>query len=627
MPVLIFSGRHFFRSAFAALRHGHANMDVPISLALLLAFGVSTWETYTGGAHAYFDASVMLLFFLLIGRFLDARLRRQAHTAARDLAALQNRSVQCRRSDGVFEARRAESVLPGDLILLAAGARAVIDMKITEGVSGVDESLVTGESLPRSMSVGETLYAGSLNLDSPIVGTALGSSSDSLLSEIGAMLETGEQRRARYRQIADKAVALYVPFVHTTAALAFLAWLVIGSSVHQAVLIAVSTLIITCPCALALAAPVAQVVAAGHLFKRGIYLRSGDALERFAEIDHVVLDKTGTLTLGVPKLISPKGAALDVAAQLARTSRHPLSRALVAAAGAGPVAEQSQEHAGLGVEGQVQGRKCRLGSADWVGTVEDLEASGPVLWFARENESPTKFEFQDQLQDDAAETLAALRQSGLGIEILSGDNPDAVERIAETLSIETWHAKTTPLGKARRLEDLRASGKKVLMVGDGLNDAGALSLAHASLAPGGAIDVSQSASDAVYAGGLSALSTVLSISKRTKMGDAAKFRPGCSLQLHRCSDCGHGARDPVDRGDRHVSFIPDRDIKRAASQWRSSMSIIIYLIPIALGLGLLGLGAFMWSVASNQYEDLDGAAHRILNDDDRPLSARVDLSE
>lgn len=516
LPVLLFSGRHFFQSAWSVLKHGHANMDVPISLALILAFGMSVWETAMGGAHAYFDASVMLLFFLLIGRFLDARLRRQAHAAAHDLAALQNRSVNRILPGGEMESVRAEDVRTGDQIVLAAGERAVIDLRITSGTSGVDESLVTGESLPRTVQSGETLYAGSVNLDHPIEGTALGEASDSLLSDIARMLEAGEQKRAKYRKIADKAVALYVPFVHTTAALTLLAWLIAGATARDAIMVAVSALIITCPCALALAAPVAQVVASGRLFRKGIYLRSGDALERFAEIDHVVLDKTGTLTLGTPQLISAHGDELQRAAQLARASRHPLSRALVAATGAGPIAQDTRELPGLGVEGWIDGARYRLGSADWVGLERAAASQGPTLWFAADHGDPVQFCFQDQLHDDARSVLSDLRQAGLEIEILSGDREAAVEDIARQLEVSTWHAKVSPQGKVERLKALNAKGRNVLMVGDGLNDAGALAMAHASLAPGGAMDVSQSASDAVYSGGLSALRTVLAVSKRAR---------------------------------------------------------------------------------------------------------------
>ncbi|MEO1305522.1 MAG: heavy metal translocating P-type ATPase [Pseudomonadota bacterium] len=515
-PVLLFSGRHFFQSAFAALKNYSANMDVPISLALSLAFGVSVWETATGGAHAYFDACMMLLFFLLTGRFLDARLRRQAHAAAHDLAALQNRSVNLVRADGTIDAVQADAIQPGDTILLAAGERSVVDLTISEGHSDIDESMVTGESLPRTIAAGETLYAGSVNLDHPLRGQAMRTASDSLLADIARTLEAGEQKRARYRQIADKAVALYVPFVHTTAALAFLGWILLGATVHTAILVAVSTLIITCPCALALAAPVAQVVASGRLFKNGVYLRSGDALERFAEIDHIVLDKTGTLTLGTPQLVQGPAETLPLAAQLARISRHPLSRAIVNAAGPGPVAQQARERPGLGIEGQIDGTICRLGSAEWVGLDAAPGSDGPNLWFVAGDDVPVQFRFEDQLRADASETLDALRQSGLSVEILSGDTEPAVRKTANALHVDTWRAKVSPQGKADRLEALNGSGKHVLMVGDGLNDAGALSIAHASLAPGGAMDVSQSASDAVYSGGLSGIRTVLMVSKRAR---------------------------------------------------------------------------------------------------------------
>jgi Cu2+-exporting ATPase len=516
LPVLVFSGQHFFKSAFGALRNGHANMDVPISLALILAFSVSVFETLNGGEHAYFDAVVMLLFFLLIGRFLDARLRRQAYAAAHDLAALRGRSVNRINADGQTEAVRADDIKEGDHILLAAGERAVIDVKVLSGMSTIDESLVTGESLPRTINAGQKLYAGTVNIDQPIQGIALGAASDSLLSDISDMLEAGEQKRSAYRKIADKAVSLYVPFVHTTAALTFIAWLLLGANVREATMVAVTTLIITCPCALALAAPVAQVVASGRLFKKGVFLRSGDALERLAEIDHVVFDKTGTLTLGMPVLISEDMAELQIAAKLARASHHPLSRAIAAAAGPGPVAQSVTEHPGLGLESEIDGIVYRLGSAEWVESSGTPVTTGPALWFCRLGEAPVLFEFEDQVRSDASQTVRALSALGIESEILSGDRAGAVERAAKTLSISAWTAGVSPAQKAERLEALTKAGKKPLMIGDGLNDAGALSLAHASLAPGGAIDVSQSASDAVFSGGLDSILTILKVSKSAK---------------------------------------------------------------------------------------------------------------
>ncbi|MFN4185257.1 MAG: heavy metal translocating P-type ATPase [Hyphomonas sp.] len=518
LPTLIYSGRPFFKSAWNVLKKRRTNMDVPISLALILAFSVSVSETFRGGDHAYFDAACMLLFFLLIGRFLDARVRRRAWSAARDLAALASRTVTRIGTDGAPRSVRSEEINPGDRILLAPGERAVVDMVIEGGESEVDESLVTGESLPRWTGAGMKLMAGSINLSQPLTGRATAAAADSLLAEISQMLTAGEQKRSTYRQIADKAVSLYVPLVHSTALLTFLGWWLLGDmGLREAILIAVSTLIITCPCALALAAPVVQVVAAGRLFKGGAYLKSGDALERIAACDHVIFDKTGTLTLGTPRLVSTgiDAALISDAAQLARASRHPLSRALTVAAGPGPLARDVKERPGLGLEGEVGGVTCRLGSAEWTGAKATGHV-GATLFFARSDETPVELRFEDDIQGDAAGMLARLSGMGMTMEIVSGDRAEAVAEVARTLGIAQWTAGASPQDKVARLEALQADGRKVLMVGDGLNDAGALALAHASAAPGGALDVSQSAADAVYSGGLAPLPRLVKTARTAK---------------------------------------------------------------------------------------------------------------
>lgn len=501
LPAVILAGQPFFRSAWNVLKRGHANMDVPISLALILATGVSIWQTLEGGDHAYFDAAVMLLFFLLIGRFLDARLRRRAHSAAHDLAALRSRTATRLGANGRVEAVKAADIAPGDTLLIAAGERALVDLDIVSGMGAIDESLVTGESLPRSVGPGTRVYAGSVAVDQALTGRAVAAASDSLMADIAEMLEAGEQRRSTYRKIADKAVSLYVPLVHTTAFLTFIGWILAGPGIEHAIMVAVSTLIITCPCALALAAPVVQVVASGRLFKSGVFLKSGDALERLASAEHIVFDKTGTLTFGKPQLVSQdvSGDTLERAAQLARASRHPLSRAIVDHVGAGPLAEHVREHPGLGLEGEINGETCRLGSAEWVGV--SVDAPSTTLWFSEDAADAIRLDFEDELRGTAADAIAALKTRGFSLEIVSGDTPTAVEQVANALGVETWSAGVKPAGKAERLETLRVQGKKALMIGDGLNDAGALSLAHAALAPGGAMDVSQSASDAVYRGG------------------------------------------------------------------------------------------------------------------------------
>jgi Cu2+-exporting ATPase len=295
------------------------------------------------------------------------------------------------------------------------------------------------------------LMAGSINLSQPLTGQATAAAADSLLAEIGQMLTAGEQKRSTYRQIADKAVSLYVPLVHSTALLTFLGWwLVGGMGLREAILIAVSTLIITCPCALALAAPVVQVVAAGRLFKGGAYLKSGDALERIAACDHVIFDKTGTLTLGTPRLVSGDvdAALISDAAQLARASRHPLSRALTVAAGPGPLGKDVKERPGLGLEGEVNGAACRLGSAEWTGA-KAAGHVGATLFFARGNEAPVELRFEDDIQSGAAGMLAKLSAMGMTMEIVSGDRAEAVAEVARTLEIDQWTAGSAAGSRAQ----------------------------------------------------------------------------------------------------------------------------------------------------------------------------------
>ena len=515
-PAIAFSGRPFFRSAWNVLKRGRANMDVPISLAVSLAFVVSVAETIRGGEHAYFDASVMLLFFLLIGRFLEARVRRRACAAANDLAAMSNRAVTRLDKAGVATKVSAGAISEGDTILLAQGERAVVDMELCDDLCELDESLVTGESTPEVVYKGARIFAGAVNLSHPVRAKALSRASNSLLADISRMLDAGEQRRSSYRKIADKAVALYVPFVHSAALLTFIGWMIAGAGVRESVLVAVSTLIITCPCALALAAPVAHVVAAGKLFRNGIFLKSGDALERLASVDLIVLDKTGTLSLGEPSISTDiDSTLLQDAARLARASRHPLSRAIASAAGPGPIADDVTEVAGQGLEATVAGETWRLGSAVWTG-IEQTDAPTHGLYFRKGKSEPQFLPLADRVIPGTEAGVEALKKGGYALEILSGDTEARVKEIAGQLGIMQYESGVSPTAKASRLEALRAEGHKVLMVGDGLNDAGALALAHAAVAPGTAVDVSQSASDAVYSGGITSLPLLLKVARRTK---------------------------------------------------------------------------------------------------------------
>lgn len=501
LPAILYCGRPFFRSALAALRHLRTNMDVPISLGVLLTAGMSLAETIRGGPHAYFDSAIMLLFFLLIGRYLDRRARGRARSSAEHLLMISATAVTVVDAEGRRHMLPPAKVKAGMTVLAAAGDRIAVDGTVTAGRGDIDTSLISGETTPQAVEPGMRVFAGMLNLSGPLTLRVDAVGEGTLLAEIVRLMESAEQGRARYVALADRVARLYAPVVHLLALSTFLAWTLLGGMDWQpALLIAVAVLIITCPCALALAVPVVQVVASGRLMRQGILVKSGTALERLARVDTVAFDKTGTLTLGHAEpegleTLSPDDLRLAVA--IAGASRHPLARALARALPGVPVAEGVEEVPGSGLRlGEV-----RLGNRAWVGVPEDAAAvEGPELWLARPDRAPVLIGFRDPPRIDAAETVAALRSMGLEVLLLSGDRAPVVDAVADGLGIGERHAALKPADKCRRLEDLRAAGRTVLMVGDGLNDAPALAAAEVSLSPSTAVDVSQTAADAVFQG-------------------------------------------------------------------------------------------------------------------------------
>ncbi len=503
LPAIAYAGRPFFRSALAALRAGRTNMDLPIALAVLLAAGVSLWETAEGGPHVYFEAAVGLLFFLLIGRYLDRRARGKARGAAERLLALENRPVTVLRPDGTQARLPAEQIRADMTVLVAAGERIAVDARVRAGESELDNSLISGESLPVPAGPGDPVFAGTLNLAAPLTLEVTAVGGRTLLAEIVRLMELAEQRSAKYVALADRVARLYAPLVHSLALLTFLGWVLFAGVPWQtALLTAVSVLIITCPCALGLAVPAVQVIASGRLLGRGVLLKSATALERLATVDTVVFDKTGTLTEGRPELqgqaLDPGGLAL--AASLAGASRHPLARALLRAAPEVALAEGVRELPGRGLTLPTEAGEIRLGSRRWCGLPEDASADGPELWLTAPDSAPRRFAFVDRPRADAAAVIAALEDSGLSVELLSGDRAAPVARVAGELGITKWRAACSPADKVAHLEALRARGQRVLMVGDGLNDAPALAAALVSLSPSSAIDISQTAADAVFQG-------------------------------------------------------------------------------------------------------------------------------
>ncbi|WP_055046678.1 heavy metal translocating P-type ATPase [Devosia sp. A16] len=499
LPAIAYAGRIFFRSAWRALQVGKTNMDVPISIGIILATALSLYETLQSGRHAYFDASTSLLFFLLIGRTLDHLMRERARSAIVGLARLQPRGATRIHDDGRREYLRLDEIAPGMQLQLKAGERVPVDAIVTSDEGAFDYSIITGETAPQLIAAGGEVVSGANTLGAPVELRALRGSTDSFLARMAAMMDAAENARTRPRRIADRAAAIYAPVVHTVALSTFLGWGLVGGDWHMALLNAVAVLIITCPCALALAVPIVHVVAAGRLFERGILMKNGAALERAAEITSVAFDKTGTLTQGRPQVVESHvadPADEEVAFALASVSTHPLSRALTAHIGHGrPFAGVVRESAGRGIEGVVGGVSWRLGSRDWCGLPDAGAGALTEVCLAADGALRASYRFSDPPRANARESIAELRRLGLASRLVSGDRQGPVDAIAAAVGIDVAQGELKPEQKVEAV-----SQGRTMMVGDGINDAPALRAAYVSMAPSSAADIGRSAADFVFAG-------------------------------------------------------------------------------------------------------------------------------
>ncbi len=505
VPAVAFAAAPFFRSALRALGAGRMDMDVPISLAILMALATSLWETMLSGRQAFYEAAIMLTFFLLVGRYLAHLTRAHARSAAAELAALEVRVADRLLADGGRETVPLDALRDGDLVAVAPGGRVPVDGTVSEGRSEIDPSLLTGETLPLAVLPGATVRAGMLNLTGPLVLRVDHLGEESLLRQIGQLVEAAERSRGRYATLAERAARAYAPLVLGLAVAALAWWGLTTGDWRLAMNIAAAVLIITCPCGLGLAVPAVLTAASGRLFREGVLLKDGTALEKLARIDTVVFDKTGTLTTGHPVLtnagdLPPR--AFAIAAALAEGSAHPLSRAIRAAAQSArlrPAAvSEVTEVPGLGTEGRLGGLTVRLGRAEWVGAEGTLDQT--AAWLRVGAEAPVPFTFEDEVRPEAAATIAALRDGGLAVTLLSGETERPVAALAARLGIPTGIARATPADKVAYLDALRASGHRALMVGDGLNDAAALAAAHVSMSPASAVDASRAAADFIITG-------------------------------------------------------------------------------------------------------------------------------
>lgn len=494
VPALLYSAQVFAASAWSALRVGRLNMDVPITLAIILAAASSVFETVNAGEHVYFDAALSLTFFLLVGRYLDQRSRAAARSAAAELSALEAPRA-LRLQDGIANYVDVADLEVGDKIIVKPGMRAPIDGTVLEGASEIDRSLLTGESAPIAIDVGAVITAGELNLSGPLTVHVSATGQDTTLRRMAAMAEAAESSRNRYTALADRAARIYAPAVHLLALVTFIGWVTLTGDVHRSLNVAISVLIITCPCALGLAVPAVMTAATGRLFRRGLLVKSSTALERLAEADAVVFDKTGTLTTGTAKLdmAALDDTALSLLAALSRASDHPVSRAIAAALPldlrAADVSD-IREYPGKGVEGTWRGQTIRLGHGAWVGSVEPLA-------FVIGNNAPQPLVMVETLRKGAGAMIEDLRGAGYALSVLSGDNVDATARLSAELGGVPARAGLSPADKQSIIKEMTDDGQKVLMLGDGLNDTGALTQAYVSLAPASALDASRAASDIV----------------------------------------------------------------------------------------------------------------------------------
>ncbi|MDW3224479.1 MAG: heavy metal translocating P-type ATPase [Paracoccaceae bacterium] len=504
IPAVAFSAQPFFRNAWAALRAGRLNMDVPITLAILLALATSLWETWLSGHHAYFDAALTLTFFLLAGRWLDARARSAARSAAEELTALEVPRAWRLGADGASEVPVA-TLRVNDLVQVRPGARAPVDGIVTEGRSEVDRAMLTGETLPEARGVGDVISAGEINLTGPLTLRASAVGPDTSLQRMAALVAVAESGRSRYTSLADRAAKLYAPGVHVISALAFLGWLIWSGDMRVSLNIAAAVLIITCPCALGLAVPAVTTAASGRLFGKGLLIKNATALERLAEVDTVIFDKTGTLTTGKPHLSNwdrLTAKQRSVAYALAKGSSHPLSRAVAARA----TAERCEpalltditEKPGWGTEAQLDGQTVRLGRPDWLEMIPD--GDGICAGLDMGDGVCRLLTFEDDARGGASETIEALKKLKVSVILLSGDRACVVSDFAFKLGVPEWHASMLPNEKAEFVDALSRDGRRVLMVGDGLNDTAALATAHVSISPAQALDAARAASDMVLLG-------------------------------------------------------------------------------------------------------------------------------
>jgi Cu+-exporting ATPase len=534
-PVLLWGGSSFLRGAWRALRAHTATMDTLVSLGTLSAYGYSVYVTLTGSGEAYFDSVAMITTFVMIGRYLETLGGAQARKDIRRLLNLQPDRAQKRTGEGWQEVQ-ARELQAGDTILVKPGERIPADAEIVDGAGAVDESMLTGESVPVEKAIGDPVYAGTVVTDAALVCRVVQPATGTRLAQITRLVEQTLSTKPPIQRLADSASAYFAYGILAAAVLTGLGWALTGHPPAQAVLSAVAVLVVACPCALGLATPLALTVTLGRTTQAGILVRNPRALETAAQVQRMVLDKTGTLTLGrmavVSTVVDPHGMAksdlLVRAAAVEQYSEHPIARAIVAAAGDPlPDADGFQFLRGLGASAQVDGRRMMAGSAQFLGVERDaplmVEAQShtsrgeTVAWVGNDGQADGFIALRDTPNPTAREALRQLEAARIHTVMLSGDDPRTTQAIAIELGLSDYEGHCPPADKAMRIAAWQQDGTKVAMVGDGVNDAPALAQADLSVTTAGGTDVAGETSDIVLTRtDLTLIPWLVALSRRTR---------------------------------------------------------------------------------------------------------------
>jgi P-type Cu+ transporter len=513
--LLIWAARGIYFSAIRGFFHAVTNMNTLVTLGTGVAYVYSTYATLdpAPGRQVYFDAVLLILGFLLFGKALEVRAKRRALAALDSLSRLRPATARLVRN-GEEKIVPLEEIHPGDTVLILPGERFPVDGNIVDGRTTVDESMLTGESTPLPREVGGRVLAGSLNYDGAVLCTATSLGEDTVLSQITRMVQQAQSSRAPMERLADRTSAIFVPCVMGVAAVTFLIWMLTTQSLQMSLAATVSVLVIACPCAMGLAVPAALTVAVGRGAQLGVLFKGGEALERLAHVDVVVLDKTGTLTVGHPVLAAihtlsgfEQDDLLRFAAAAEERSNHPLAHAIIDEARQRKITWQLAEDVrilpGRGLTARVEDYNLVMGNdtlfREHFGQISDrvppAKPGFTRLWIALDGQCIGAFDARDALRPDAANAVLALRRAGLRVLMLTGDSQAAAAPIANQAGIHEVEAGLDPGAKLARIRALQKEGLRVAMVGDGINDAGALAQADAGLAMGSGADLAQEAGD------------------------------------------------------------------------------------------------------------------------------------